>query len=569
MLLSLTMKEKKTPQKPPYDIGYPLEWWLGSEAELLQSQSLPRPASGTPNEPSSSLEGHGIASRQTGTSHPRSGPNRAMDPRTTPASKPPSKSSSSSSSSSTSSASTSSASLNEQRTYNSTASPYSDMAFRQHVTPQKKTGKKMAFLKRLSSTSKFETTVKPTTIDEPTLPVPAVRSTTDIVSDSDRESIQSGAPAKSRGLTKAERDMYASERLDNFRWISKLVGSYADCKVLDDEDLVPDDVKKRVDEIGLYSELVYSSVPVKVLFENHQSLKDAGVLQEYQTVLSDCDFLRQIDGAKTDLSAYVVYRRSTEQLVVSISGSSKPKHAIQNLRAIRSPWPGAPPQSPDSTAKQNEPTPVLTVHSGFLALYQDIKADLQQAIQDGICERQPKELIITGHSMGGSVSHLLCMDLLSEGSTIELPPKVCLATYGTPRTGNAGLVKHYQQLISQFKGAFDEVLGEGFQRWYPSSSHRTPSDMRTSARSPCTRFSASSTKYLMGRASRPYSASNPNRLRRTDLNRSQDAQTNTVPERRVTITNNGRDLEGFRRITDRLVDAGFPSDAEWATRFRK
>ncbi|KAJ3526776.1 hypothetical protein NMY22_g10033 [Coprinellus aureogranulatus] len=480
------------------------------------------------------------------------GINRAMDPRTTPASKTSSKSSSSSSSSSTSSASTSSASLNEQRSSNSTASPYSDMAFRQHVTPQKKTGKKMAFLKRLSSTSKFETTVKPTTIDEPTLPVPAVRSTTDIVSNSDRESIQSGAPAKSRGLTKAERDMYASERLDNFRWISKLVGSYADCKVLDDEDLVPDDVKKRVDEIGLYSELVYSSVPVKVLFENHQSLKDAGVLQEYQTVLSDCDFLRQIDGAKTDLSAYVVYRRSTEQL---------------NLRAIRSPWPGAPPQSPDSTAKQNEPTPVLTVHSGFLALYQDIKADLQQAIQGGIRERQPKELIITGHSMGGSVSHLLCMDLLSEGSTIELPPKVCLATYGTPRTGNAGLVKHYQQLISQFKGAFDEYSVKAFNDGIPAVPPYSLGYAHFCSK-PLYAFQRKLYQVPDGQSESSLFRVQPQQTATDGPQSQSDAQTNTFPRGGHNYYN-GRDLEGFRRITDRLVDAGFPSDAEWAIRLRK
>ena len=48
-----------------------------------------------------------------------------------------------------------------------------------------------------------------------------------------------------------EREMYASERQDNFRWLSKLVGSYADCEPLESSQLVPEETKQRVGEIGM------------------------------------------------------------------------------------------------------------------------------------------------------------------------------------------------------------------------------------------------------------------------------------------------------------------------------
>jgi surfactin synthase thioesterase subunit len=90
------------------------------------------------------------------------------------------------------------------------------------------------------------------------------------------------------------------------------------------------------------------------------------------------------------------------------------------------------------------------VHSGFLKLYQDIAKDLTETLQAEIRNQSPQELIITGHSMGGSVSYLLCMDLLEKHSEI-LPAKVCLATYGAPRTGNSALVQHYRTLVEAFK----------------------------------------------------------------------------------------------------------------------
>lgn len=195
------------------------------------------------------------------------------------------------------------------------------------------------------------------------------------------------------------------------------------------------------------------------------------------------------------LTAFVVFRRTTKQLVVSIAGSSNLKHAIQNLRAVRMAWrPGSTvervdgnvdplvgedfevvesvpdplskaPVEGDATAPapaagggKNDGDSFGGVHTGFFTLYRDVKESLEEAIRKGIKGYTPEELVLTGHSMGGSIAYLLCMDLLSspdenpkDATFIELPKKLCLTTFGAPRTGNAALVRHFQKLVTDWK----------------------------------------------------------------------------------------------------------------------
>ncbi|KXN86504.1 hypothetical protein AN958_09976 [Leucoagaricus sp. SymC.cos] len=115
-----------------------------------------------------------------------------------------------------------------------------------------------------------------------------------------------------------------------------------------------------------------------------------------------------------------------QQIIVSICGTSSVQQAIQDLRAIRRPYPCAP-DGDDST-----------VHTGFWDLYQGMKSGLIEGIQEGLRMEPPddpgqlkemgclvmtgdtedvvRELVVTGHSMGGAIAHLLCIDLLSSPS---------------------------------------------------------------------------------------------------------------------------------------------------------
>jgi len=52
-------------------------------------------------------------------------------------------------------------------------------------------------------------------------------------------------------LTEEQRQMYATEKLDNFRWISKLVATYSPY-TLTDADLAPDSLHQELAEIGRF-----------------------------------------------------------------------------------------------------------------------------------------------------------------------------------------------------------------------------------------------------------------------------------------------------------------------------
>ena len=138
--------------------------------------------------------------------------------------------------------------------------------------------------------------------------------------------------------------------------------------------------------------------------------------------------------------------RRRQQIIVSICGTSSLQQAIHDLRAIRRPYPGVHGDA-------------ATVHTGFWDLYQGMKSDLMEGIVQGL-RRNPfedretehlrgtndsdvlRELIVTGHSMGGAIAHLLCLDLLS--STLDLPentnPRNSIVLGRTPGSTNPSLV---------------------------------------------------------------------------------------------------------------------------------
>lgn len=61
-------------------------------------------------------------------------------------------------------------------------------------------------------------------------------------------------------LTEEQRQAYATEKLENFRWISKLVATYS-THTLTDEDLVPESLRLELAELGEHTVLI-QSVPI-------------------------------------------------------------------------------------------------------------------------------------------------------------------------------------------------------------------------------------------------------------------------------------------------------------------
>ncbi|KAJ3512710.1 hypothetical protein NLJ89_g3362 [Agrocybe chaxingu] len=223
-------------------------------------------------------------------------------------------------------------------------------------------------------------------------------------------------------LTEEQRRMYASEKLENFRWISKLVATYSPY-ILTDSNLASDNLYQELAELGkqprfilsdpicTFAEMAYSAVPIRLLLERYETLCQVGYPLENYDAVRDAILIDAFRGKFADLPAYVAYRPGTNQLIVSISGTSSARHALQDLRAIR----------------RAHPSGRGAVHSGFWALYQGIKTELMLGIGKGLAEHPATELILTGHTV-----------------------------FGAPRTGDAALVTFFRELVCTYRQRFGE-----------------------------------------------------------------------------------------------------------------
>lgn len=191
---------------------------------------------------------------------------------------------------------------------------------------------------------------------------------------------------------------------------------------------------------GQFAEVVYSDVPLEFLFENASALAGPDLPLEGYNALQDVTLVSFVKGHSFfsgDLKAFVAYRPQLEQLVVSVSGTAHLKHAVQDLRVS---WTSHPCRG--------------DVHTGFWKLYQSIKSPLLEAINKGLDAHKVKELVMTGHSMGGTICYLLCIDILTEAVVKYFPQsglKLKLAVFGSPRSGDLELVEYWRELVSKHR----------------------------------------------------------------------------------------------------------------------
>ncbi|KAF9568263.1 alpha/beta-hydrolase [Agrocybe pediades] len=255
--------------------------------------------------------------------------------------------------------------------------------------------------------------------------------------------------SKAYVLTEEQRRMYASEKLENFRWISKLVATYSPY-TLTDADLVPESLYLELAELGQFAELAYSSVPIKFLIQNFSQLSKPGYPLEHYDALNNTLLVDSFFGSCADVPVYIAYRPSTRQLVVAISGTSSTKQALHDLRAL----------------KTLHPSSRGSVHTGFWALFQGIKERTLNSIRQGIKVHSPVELVLTGHSMGGSLAYLLCMELLTDDVYLRTSIPLALAVFGAPRTGDEKLVTYFHELVQG--RPFKEYSVKGYNDGVPA-----------------------------------------------------------------------------------------------------
>lgn len=202
---------------------------------------------------------------------------------------------------------------------------------------------------------------------------------------------------------------------------------------------------------GQFAEVAYSALSIPFLIENHATLSQPNYPLENYDALRGCIVVDSFRGKSADLPAYVAFRPTTKQLVLSICGTSSLKHALHDLRAMRI----------------EHPSRRGGVHAGFWDLYQGIKDMLFSGIKRGIHEHSPAELVLTGHSMGGSIAYLLCIDLLTDHNNWETDLPLKLVVFGAPRTGDAELVNYFRSLTETLwttsgKHSFKEYSVKGY-----------------------------------------------------------------------------------------------------------
>ncbi|KAI0348027.1 alpha/beta-hydrolase [Trametopsis cervina] len=243
--------------------------------------------------------------------------------------------------------------------------------------------------------------------------------------------------ADKKHLTPAQRHMYASEKQMNFRTIAKLCATRSPHQ-LTTSDLASPDLIVEFSQIGQFAEVVYPSLlPTEVVFENISILTRANFPLEGYDALLEADLVQAWVGDVADLDCLVAYRPKLKQLVVAFSGTANTKQSLYDIRFRKLRHPAG---------------KGCTVHSGFWKIYKGVKRRALEGIEKGKREHEVKELVITGHSLGGAISSLLALDLLTGADvprTLIQGIKLKIVGFGSPRAGNAGLVRVWRDAVAE------------------------------------------------------------------------------------------------------------------------
>ncbi|TRM62225.1 Alpha/Beta hydrolase protein [Schizophyllum amplum] len=255
--------------------------------------------------------------------------------------------------------------------------------------------------------------------------------------------------------------MYSAEKLMNFRWIAKTVATISPY-VLQAEDMVPQDIVEELSLLGQFAETVYICNSTKTLedflFAHIQELTRPGLPFDCYTALLDADLVSTFHGTVARLPATIFHHRPSHRLILSISGTSSLQHAYYDVK----------------TNKHRHPSRRGQVHSGFWRLYKGLRGRAVDALRDAL-DKYPdvNELVVTGHSMGGVVCHLLLLDLLADESLLPVDVKLKICAFGSPRPGDAELARYWKELVKTRRlmhgeDSFTEYLVKAYNDGVPA-----------------------------------------------------------------------------------------------------
>ena len=126
-----------------------------------------------------------------------------------------------------------------------------------------------------------------------------------------------------------------------------------------------------------------------------------------------------------------------------------------------------------------ENVPGAMVHRGFKGAYDFISKSIRQNVKDLIKDHPTAKILVTGHSLGGSLALLGAVDLKRELGSIK--NQIQIYTFGAPRVGNIEFadyvshlfadvnyirVTHYDDAIPHIPWTSQEYRHVGTEVWY-------------------------------------------------------------------------------------------------------
>jgi hypothetical protein len=99
-----------------------------------------------------------------------------------------------------------------------------------------------------------------------------------------------------------------------------------------------------------------------------------------------------------DTFVYVGYNLAKNEVVVAFRGTNGAdlSNWITNIKAVSSPYPGV---------------AGAAVHTGFQQAYNDVKAQLNQAVKNLMKLHTTAKIFVTGHSLGGALAVFAAVDI--------------------------------------------------------------------------------------------------------------------------------------------------------------
>lgn len=168
---------------------------------------------------------------------------------------------------------------------------------------------------------------------------------------------------------------------------------------------------------------------------------------------------------------YVGYNKDKNEVVVAFRGTNGAdlENWITNIDGSSTPYPGV------TGAK---------VHTGFQEAFNDVKAQVRQAVT-GLINANPSACIfVTGHSLGGALAVFAAVDIknnLFSGNSVTL------YTYGQPRVGNEAFsnfifslldgsyvrVTHYDDTVAHVPPRVSGFKHAGNELWFKNKEMDT------------------------------------------------------------------------------------------------